>query len=238
MKALILSAGLGTRLRPLTDHLPKVMVKIGAKPVLEHLVNLCIRHQVKDLVINLHFLPETITGYFGDGSRFGAKITYSYEPEIMGGAGALKQAERLLAGDSFFVLNGDVMTDVNLRKMAEFHQKKGGLGTFLAHPTDHPFDSDLIEYDDSFLITRFFRPKPGESFRPVSKTGTHIFSPAVLPFIPSGVEYSLERQLLPDLLKRGQKLYAFYSDCYSKDMGTPARLKQVQRDYEQGKIKV
>ncbi|MCX6816762.1 MAG: NDP-sugar synthase [Candidatus Beckwithbacteria bacterium] len=237
MKVFILAAGLGTRLKPLTNHQPKVMVKIGDKPILEHLINLCSFHGFKDIIINLHYFPKVITDYFQDGNKFGVHINYSREiNQIMGGAGALKLAEKLLKNDSFFVLNGDVMTNVDLTAMAKFHQLKAGLGTFLVHPTDHPFDSDLVESDHNFLIKRFFRPHQGDKFKPLAKTGTHIFTPQVLDFIPGKTEFSLEEQLIPGLLARGQRLYAYYSDCYSKDMGTPERLTQVTKDYQNGKI--
>lgn len=237
MKAFILSAGIGTRLKPLTDNQPKVMVKIGGKPILEHLILLCRRHNLKDIIINLHYLPDVITEYFKDGSQFGVHLNYSYETaKLMGGAGALKQAENWLKKDSFFVLNGDVMTNVDLTAMARFHQKKNGIGTVLVHSTDHPYDSDLVEYDDNFLIKRFFRPKQKDKFQSLAKTGTHIFSPEILKFIPAKITYSLESKLIPDLLSKKQQLYAYYSNCYSKDMGTLPRLKQVQQDYATKKI--
>ena len=138
--------------------------------------------------------------------------------------------------DSFFVLNGDVLTNLNLNAMAKFHRLKRGLGTFLVHKTDHPLDSDLIEYDNNYLIKRFFRPQPGDKFKPISKSGSHIFEPKVLDFIPENTKYSLEKQLIPNLLDQGEKLCAYYSDCYSKDMGTPQRLARVKKDFENGKI--
>ena len=120
--------------------------------------------------------------------------------------------------------------------MAQFHQEKQGIGSFLVHQTDHPYDSDLVEYDDNFLVKRFFRSQPGEKVNPISKTGTHIFKPEVLDYIPNNQKYSLEKQLIPDLLSKSKKLYAYYSDEYSKDMGTHERLKQVKIDYEANKI--
>jgi mannose-1-phosphate guanylyltransferase/phosphomannomutase len=237
MKVFILSAGLGTRLRSLTNDKPKVMVRVGNKPILEHLINLCAHHGFKDIIINLHYLPDVVINYFNDGKRFDVNITYSHEKEkIMGGAGALKQVEELLKKNTFFVLNGDVMTNINLTKMVQFHQKKGGIGSFLVHSTDHPYDSDLVEFNQDCLVKRFFRPKPGDQFKPISKTGTHIFEPEVLKFIPSGQKYSLEKQLIPDLLKCDKKLYAYYSEEYSRDMGTLERLAQVKKDYANSKI--
>jgi len=238
MRAFILSAGLGTRLRSLTNKIPKVLVKIGDKPVLEHLVILCVQHKISDIIVNLHYFPKKVKDHFKDGKKWRVKIIYSFEPEIMGGAGGLKWAEKYLS-DTFFVLNGDVMTNLNLSKMAKFHQekvKKGGIGSFLVHKTDHPYDSDLVDYDDDYLVKKFFRPQPGDKFKPVSKSGTHVFEPEVLKYIPKNRKYSLEKELIPDLLRRGKKLYAYYSDEYSKDMGTPERLKQVRKDYETGKI--
>ena len=237
MKVFILSAGLGTRLRLLTDNKPKVMIKVGEKPVLEHLINLCAHHGFRDIVINLHYLPDKITKYFGNGKRFGVNIYYSHEKDkIMGGAGGLKYAESLLKEDTFIVLNGDVMTNINLTTMLNFHKKKRGMGTFLVHKTNHPYDSDLVEYNDNLLIKRFFRPMPGDKFKPISKSGTHIFEPDVLDFIPKGREYSLEKELIPDLLKKKKNLYAYYSCAYSRDMGTPERLALIKKDYETGKI--
>lgn len=236
MKVFILSAGLGTRLRPLTNDRPKVMIEIGGKPVLEHLINLCKFHHFTEIVINLHYFPQAITNYFGTGSRFGVKIIYSHEKQIMGSGGALKYAQKLLKDDAFLVLNGDVMTNLDLAAMVKFHRKKHGIGTFLGHDTDHPFDSDLIEFNNDFLITKLFRPKPGDKFRAIAKSGGHVFEPSVLSVIPESIKYSLEKELIPLLLKKKQRLYAFYSDLYTKDMGTPERLHQVRKDYEAGKI--
>lgn len=237
MKALILSAGVGTRLRPLTDDKPKVMINIGGKSVLEHLIVLCKKHGVEEIVVNLHHFPDKIKSYFGKGGKWGVAIGYSYEEKLLGSGGALKFAEKLLGNEAFFVLNGDVLTNVDLSEMLRFHRKKGGIGTIFVHRTDHPYDSDLVEYDKDYLVKRFFRAKKTDKFKPISKTGTHIFEPQVLNFIPSGVKYSLEKQLIVDLIAKGEKLYAYYSDAYSKDMGTNVRLKQVRRDFKLGRLK-
>lgn len=235
MKAFILAAGIGTRLKPLTDHQPKVMFKIGNKPILEHLINLCRHHQIKDIILSTHYLSDQIVDYFQDGKQAGVHINYSHETIRLGGAGAMKLAEPLLKDDDFIVLNGDVLTNVNLTKMISFHRRQQGLAAFLVHNTDHPLDSDLVEFDSTGLIKRFFRPQPGDKFKPVSKTGTHIFKPSVLNFIPPRQEFSLEKQLIPKLLAANQPLYAYFSDCYSKDMGTLERLAQVRKDYQDGK---
>jgi mannose-1-phosphate guanylyltransferase / phosphomannomutase len=235
-KAIILSAGHGTRLLPITKEVPKVMISIGDKPILEHIVRLCASHNIRDIIINLHYLPDKITAHFADGSNFGVHITYLYEEEkILGGAGAIKNAESLISGD-FFVIDGDVMTNINLEKMLDFHREKKGVATFLVHPTNHPHDSDCVEFDKNSRITKFFRPKEGDVFEPMSKSGTHIFTPEVLQFIPKDIEFSLEHQLIPLLLSQGKLCYAYYSTEYSRDMGTPKRLEEVREDYRLGKI--
>lgn len=235
-KALILSAGHGTRLLPITNEVPKVMISIGEKPILEHLVRLCASHNIRDIIINLHYLPDVIINHFADGSRLGVRITYLYEEEkILGGAGAIKNAESLIKGD-FLVMDGDVMTNLNLEKMLDFHKAKRGIATFLVHKTDHPYDSDCVQFDENFKITKFFRPKEGDVFEPMSKSGTHIFTPEIFQFIPEATEFSLEHQLIPLLLNQGKACYAYYSTEYSRDMGTPTRLVEVREDYRLGKI--
>jgi NDP-sugar pyrophosphorylase family protein len=212
------------------------MVEIGGKPILEHLINLCSRHCIKDIVISSHYMSDKIQAYFEDGRKFNVNISYSYESQMMGSAGAIKYAARFLGNDDFFVFNADVMTNVDLQAMSAFHREKGGIGAILVHPTDHPYDSDIVEYDQNFLVTRFFRPQAQEGVRPISKSGTHFFTSEVLDEIPDGVEYSLEKQLIPDLLAKKRLLYAYYSECYSKDMGTLERLAQVEKDYQNGKL--
>ncbi|HSX49026.1 MAG TPA: NDP-sugar synthase [Candidatus Saccharimonadales bacterium] len=235
-KAIILSAGHGTRLLPITREIPKVMIPIGDKPVLEHLIRLCASHNIQDVIINLHYLPDVITNHFADGSKFGVHITYLYEEEkILGGAGAIKNAESLVNGD-FLVMDGDVMTNLNLKKILNFHREKKGIATFLVHKTNHPYDSDCVQFDENSRITKFFRPKEGDIFDPMSKSGTHIFTPEVFQFIPKDIEFSLEHQLIPLLLSQGKSCYAYYSTEYSRDMGTPKRLEEVREDYQLGKI--
>lgn len=236
-KAVILCGGRGTRLRPLTDKIPKPLIKIGDKPLLEHLVNLLKKHKVTEIYMAVSYLGEKIEKHFGDGKKWEVNIFYSYDKKPLGGAGAVKLLEDKL-DSTFAVLNGDVLTDLDFRKMADFHYQKGGIASFIVHKTDHPYDSDLVEYDEDCLVKRFFRPRPGDNFEPISKSGTHIFEPEVLKFIPMKKKYSLEKELIPDFLKKGEKLYAYYSEEYSHDVGTPERLVKVRNDFKKGKIRL
>lgn len=239
MKALILAGGFATRLAPVSKSKPKPMFEINGKPILEYLVLFCREHNFKEIVISSYFQADKIVDYFGDGYKFGVSINYSLEKGWpLGTAGSIKRAEKLLRGDSFLVLNGDVLTDVNLTEMYNFHKQKGGLGTLFVHPTDHPLDSDLVEFDENYLVKRFYRPVLGGTFEPVAKSGSHFFQDKVLDMIPSNQAYSLEKDLIPILLSRGEKLYAYYSQAYSKDMGTWDRLFQVRGDVESGLVKI
>lgn len=236
MRAVILASGFGTRLKPLTDYQPKVMIKIGDKPILEHLVNLCRRHGVLEIVITLGYLAEIIKDYFGDGREFGVRISYTFEEKMLGGAGVLHLARSYLENSPFFVLNGDVMTNVDLSSIVEFYTNKKGLGVYLVHKTDHPYDSDIVVLDDNKRIIRFFRPRLGDEFVPLSKSGTHLFDPAIFNYIPQNQFFSLEKDLTPLLQKDSSGIFGFVSDCYSKDMGTHERLEKVRADYLLGKI--
>jgi len=230
-KAVIICGGLGTRLRPVTYKIPKPMIKIGKKPLLEHLVFLCKKHYIEQIYLAVFYLPEVIINYFGDGKKWGLDIKISIEKKPLGSIGPLSLLKKKL-GSAFFVLSGDAITNVDLTKMSKFHKKKRAFGTFLVHTTDHPYDSDLVEFDENFKIKRFFRPKKGNHFEPISKSGTHIFEPEVLKFIPENKKYSLEKDLIPDLLKKGKNLYAYYSNAYSKDIGTPERLQKARQDFK------
>lgn len=238
MKAVILASGFGTRLKPLTDTLPKVMIEIGEKPILEHLINLCKEHQILDIVITLGYLPDVIREYFGDGSAFGVRIKYTFEREMLGGAGVLRLAQHYLGDSPFFVLNGDVLTDVNLSEIIKFHDLKKGMGVYLVHKTDHPYDSDIVVLDKNDRVIKFFRPAREEDFIPLSKSGTHLFDPKIIDYIPRNQFFSLEKDLTPILLEENRGIFGYISDCYSKDMGTPERLKKVREDYISGMVKI
>jgi len=207
------------------------MIKIGGKPLLEHLVLLCKKHHIEQIYLAVFYLPEVIKNYFGDGKKWGLDIKISIEKKPLGSIGPLTLLKKELTS-TFAVLSGDTMTNVDLTKMFKFHKKIKAFGTFLVHDTDHPYDSDIVEFDKNFQIKRFFRPKKGDRFEPLSKSGTHIFEPEVLKFIPENKKYSLEKDLIPDLLKKGKNLYAYYSNACSKDIGTPERLQKARQDFK------
>ncbi|MBN8216046.1 MAG: HAD-IIIA family hydrolase [Spirochaetes bacterium] len=236
MKAAILAGGKGTRLAAVTGGLPKVLAKIGGKPVLEHQIELLARHGVKDIVLLLGYRPEAIQAYFGDGSRWGVRLTTLVEREPLGTAGGLKEGEAFLDED-FFCFNGDVMLDIDLDALAAFHRARGALGTLVAHPNDHPRDSDLLEAAPDGRVTAF-HPRPhadGAFYRNLVNAGAFVFSPGIFSFLEKGKKADLDKGVFPGLAHRGS-LSAWNTGEYLKDMGTPERLAKVDADFRSGKI--
>lgn len=238
MKAFILTAGVGERLRPLTDSVPKVMLPIGGKPILEHLVNLCRSYGICDLVVNLHWQPDRIVEYFGRGERFGVAITYSREPKLLGTAGALKKMEKIL-NERFLVLYGDVMMNVNLTKLISYHQEKGGIATLVVHESSHPKDSDLLELDSEGKVVTFWGwPRDHEPSTSLSNAGLLVLEPGIFEYIPEGKFCGIERDVFSVLIDEGIPLFGYDTDEYLKDIGTPERYSEVQGDFKEGRIDV
>src|SRR6266481_7304324 len=149
MKAFILAAGLGTRLRALGLDVPKVMVPIGGRPLLEHHLELFKRQGIKEVIVNLHYLPEKITSYFDDGSRFGVKITYSREPELLGTAGAVKKMERELLDGTFLVFYGDNLVRVEFAPLLEFHRAHQAVATVALFASNEPWTGGVVKTDSN-----------------------------------------------------------------------------------------
>jgi NDP-sugar pyrophosphorylase family protein len=208
-KAMLLAAGKGTRLRPLTETVAKCMVEVAGKPVLEHNIEWLRRYGVTELVINLHYLPQEVINYFGDGSRFGVRITYSYEEELLGTAGAVKKVEAFF-DSPFFVWYADNLSTCRLDRLWEFHQAKGGKVTLALHHRDDPTQSGIVGLDSSEGITRFLeKPQAEELFSHWVNAGIFVLDPSVLALIPSGVAFDFGRDVFPKLLERGVKLYGY-----------------------------
>lgn len=245
-QAVILSAGLGTRLRPITDKIPKVMAPLGGKPLLERHIEDFKRYGVREFFVNLHYLPDKITDYFGDGSKLGVKINYALElPEIRGTAGGIKNfsAEGGSApggearlGDEFFVIYGDTFYEVDYGRIVDFYfSRKNAIGVGTVRKTDHPWDSDLAVVGDDGRVLKFLI-KPHEKL-PENYWGMsapYVFSKKILEYIPAGKYYEIDHQLVPDLLSRGYKYYAYRlsEGEFRKDIGTPERYKEVQEYLE------
>ncbi len=236
-QAVILSAGFGTRLKPLTDNIPKGMVPFSGKPLLQWHIEQFKRHGVEEFFINLFYLPEVIKNHFRDGSKFGVKINYFLEePDVLGTAGGIKDFQGKLHGD-FFVIYGDVFSLVDYSKMTDaFYEKENPIGMELVGDTDHPHDSDLAEVDSNLRFLKIY-PKPHKELPPKYKSmrGVYIFNERILKYIPENKYYEIDHNLLPDVLEKGEKFYGYESGDYLKDIGTIERYNAVQKYiYEKG----
>jgi len=235
VKAVILVGGLGTRLRPLTINTPKAMMPVLNIPFLEYVIRSLSRHNVGEIVLAISHLAQPIEDYFGDGSRMGVSLSYNIEETALGTAGAIKNAEKYL-DETFFALNGDVFTDLDFSAMVDSHRRRQAQITIALTPVEDPTIYGLVESDARGRITRFLeKPSREQITTNMINAGTYILEPEVLAFIPPQTNFSIERQVFPQLLERGEPIYAFPSSCYWMDIGTPEKYRQLNYDLLGGK---
>ncbi|GAC1309979.1 MAG: NDP-sugar synthase [Vulcanimicrobiaceae bacterium] len=230
MQAVILVGGEGTRLRPLTYGTPKPMVPLFGIPFLERTLGRLCEAGVAEVILAAGYLPRAIEDHLGDGSRIGMRITYVVESSPLGTAGALKNVADHLTG-AFFVLNGDVLTSLDLRAMIAFHEAKRGLGVLHAIRVDDPSAFGCIVRDGSGRILRFVEKPPREE-APTDEinAGTYLLDRSVLDRIPAGRNVSIERETFPELLAAGEALYSYVTDDYWLDVGRPQQYLQAHGD--------
>ncbi len=232
MKAVILCAGLGTRLLPLTKDMPKVMVEIGGKPLLEHHIEWLAREGILDIGINLFYLPDAVVNYFGDGSAFGVRIHYSRQPTLSETASGFKRFEGFVGDDSCLVVYGDNIFELNLKELIAFHKNKGGLATVACLPLENPTARGIIEMDDSKRILRFKeKPKPEEVTTNIGNAGIYIVEPEIFAHIPTDRDYDFGRDIFPRLIAENMALYGYRLAGYLMDIGTMEALEKARRDF-------
>ncbi len=239
MKTVIIAGGKGTRLSKLVKDTPKSLIKIGSKPVIEHQIMLLRRYGIKEIWILLGYLGDQIREYLQNGEKWKVNIHYHQEEKPLGTAGALGILENKIKED-FLVFSGDIMMDFDIQRFIIWHQqKKEKIGSIIVHPNDHSFDSDLVEVDNTKrIISLLVRPHAsGMIFTNLSIASVYIFSPDVFRYISKRIKTDIEKDTLPLILKSKEKIYAYNTPEYLKDMGTPRRLARVKQDYLSGKIK-
>lgn len=214
MRAVIMAGGKGTRLKPLTDNIPKPMVKIIDKPVMEHIINLLVSHDITEIAVTVGHLSESIVDYFGNGHHLGAKLTYFVEDQPLGTAGSVKNT-RDFVSDNFLVISGDAFTNIDITKAIRFHYAKDSIFTLIAQPHPKPDGLGILEIDYDSKITKFIE-KPADAKPSLINTGIYIINKRILDLIPDGF-YDFGRQLLPDLVN---KVYAYVTYDYWSDIGT------------------
>ncbi|MBK8047607.1 MAG: nucleotidyltransferase family protein [Anaerolineales bacterium] len=236
MKALILAAGKGTRLKSLTADRPKPMLPVGDEPLLAHHVRRLRDAGVEEIAINLHHAADVITDYFGDGSRFGVRLVYSYEPELMGTAGAAKILESFL-DTTYFVVYGDVFTNIGLVELAQFHadhkqQRVAPMAlTMSLYRVPNPTECGLVEVDSTGRVTRFVEKPPADQvFTDLANAGILVCDPAVMAITPAATVFDFGRDLIPLMLEQGGAVFgkAITDEEYVIDIGTPAGFERAQ----------
>ena len=237
MKALILAAGKGTRLGALTETIPKPMVPVGDRPLLDHIVDWLRLHGIRQIAMNLHHAPQVIIDHFGDGRRAGVEITYSFEQQLLGTAGAAKRLESFL-NQSFVLVYGDVYTNLDLGRLMRFHQQaRVGLGqapvmTLALYRVPNPSQCGLVDVDQHGRVLRFVeKPPPELVFTDLANAGISIVEPSVLELIPAETIYDFGHNVIPQLLSNGAVIAGqpIDGDEFLIDIGTPQGLACAQR---------
>ncbi|BCJ85673.1 nucleotidyltransferase family protein [Effusibacillus dendaii] len=230
MKALLLAGGLGTRLRPLTENLPKPMAPVGNRPWLEHLLLHLKREGIDEFVIAVKHYPEIIQNHLGDGSRFGVQIEYAIEQSLLGTAGAIKNAESLLS-DRFLVVNADIIHEVSILPLVEYHIQHKGLVTIGLTEVEDPSHYGVVQQTDNGEIVRFVeKPKQDEAPSRRINAGIYVMEKEALQWIPKNKAVSIEKETFPLLIEKNVGVFGKIINGYWMDMGTNERYRKVHWD--------
>lgn len=238
MKAVIMSGGFGTRLRPLTCNIPKPMVPMMNKPMMQHIVDLIKKLGINQIVSTLFYQPEIITSYFGDGTKFGVHIQYRKAEADYGTAGSVRNAADFL-DERFIIISGDVLTDFDLTKAIEFHEKKKAKATLVLTRATNPLAFGVVITDSNGKITRFLeKPTWGEVFSDTINTGIYIIEPEVLQLIPFQKEFDFSKNLFPAMLEQDMGLYGYIAEGYWRDIGNLNEYQEAHLDALDDKMKI
>jgi mannose-1-phosphate guanylyltransferase len=250
MRAMILAAGLGTRLRPITYAIPKPMAPVLNRPVMEHTVRLLARHGFGEAIANLHWFPETIEGHFGDGSAFGIELSYSHEDRLLGTAGGVRNAAGFL-GDSFLVVAGDALTDIDFAAMRRFHESHDGLVTLATKRVANTDEYGVVIAGEDGRIQGFQeKPDPAEALSDLANTCIYMFRSEIFDFFPApGTSKAAKpddapefadwaMDVFPALLENDLPFYSHEIDAYWNDIGNLEELRQSNLDALRGDVEV
>ncbi len=241
MKAMVLAAGQGTRLRPVTDGKPKALVPVAGRPMIEYALLLLRHYGICEIVINLHHFGAQIENHLGDGGKLGLQISYSNEPELLDTGGGLRKAKSFLQDDSFIVINTDALIDVNLAELIAFHKNRQATATLVLRPDEQADQYGSMDVDGAGRICRFLKSKidlkPAGPTRKLMFTGVQILEPKIFGYMEShgaGEKFSTTRHTYPQMLLAGEPLYGFCFEGFWQDLGTTERIAQAERSLAQG----
>ncbi len=238
MKAMIMAAGVGSRLMPMTVNIPKPMIPMANRPLMEITVELLSKYGFKDIIANLHYHGDVIANYFAGGDSWGVAMQFSPEQELMGTAGGVKKCEWFL-DETFIVVSGDALTDINLADLLDQHHRKGALATIALKTVDEVEQFGVVVTDENDRIKRFQeKPRPQEALSNTANTGIYVFEPEIFNYIPSGEFYDFGKQVFPHLVKMGAPFYGHAVDAYWCDVGNLNTYRQAHADIVLGKVAV
>jgi mannose-1-phosphate guanylyltransferase len=250
MKAMVLAAGLGTRLRPITYGIPKPMAPVLNRPAMEHIVRLLARHGTTEAIANLHWFPETIEGHFGDGAEFGVELTYSHEERLLGTAGGVRNVASFL-GDSFLVVAGDALTDIDLGAMRAFHESHDGLATMATKQVADTSEFGVVIAGADGRVQGFQeKPDPAEALSNLANTCIYMFRAEVFDFFPAPgtsraagpddppefADWAMD--IFPALLEEDVPFYSHQIEAYWDDIGNVEELRRSNFDALRGAVEV
>ncbi|MDQ3914169.1 MAG: sugar phosphate nucleotidyltransferase [Actinomycetota bacterium] len=238
MQAVIMAGGEGSRLRPLTSNMPKPMLPIAKRPMMEHILVLLRRHGITDVVATVQFLSSVIRNYFGDGSDLGMSLSYATEEVPLGTAGSVLGARDFLAGP-FLVVSGDALTDIDLEEVVDFHRSRGAAATLVLKRMKDPLEFGIVMTDPAGRVERFLeKPTWGQVFSDTINTGIYVLEPDVLDLIPIDQPYDFSSELFPMMLDKGLPLFGFVTDAFWTDVGNTDAYLQANHDALSGRVRV
>lgn len=239
MRAMVMAAGAGTRLHPLTYAVPKPMIPVANRPVLEYTLENLRRHGITELVLNLHSHPEMMRRHFKNGEGWGVRIHYSHEPKLMGTAGGVKKVESFLKQGPFLIMSGDGLTDIDLTQLIKFHREHKAVGTMALSAIDSRFEYGVTLTNAQGRIQKFIeKPEWKDIFSNHVNTGIYVFEPAILRQIPKGKSYDFGHQLWPKLLTEKAPIFGKLVSNYWCDIGNLQEYRRAQKDVLDGKIRI
>jgi len=227
MEVVILAGGIGSRMRPLTYVIPKAMLPIGGRPLLEHMIRYLKGYGLRDFVVCVAYLKNNVIEYFKNGEGLGVNIQYAESEMPLGTGGQLKTAEKFVTG-RFLAMNGDIVTSLNIHNLLEFHKKHGGIGTIALKKFEVSVPYGHIELGEDNSTIRRFAEKPVFSF--MANAGVYAFEPRIFGYIPQNRVVSIERETFPTLIENGEKLNGYYEEAYWADVGTLTDFERVDKE--------
>jgi len=239
MKAFIMAAGFGTRLEPLTLAVPKPMVYVANKPIMQHNLELLKRAGITDVCANIHYFPEQIENFFDDGSRFGINLSYSYEENLLGTAGGVRRMAEVVGGvkETFIVLSSDALTDIDLPKLIEYHKEKKGVATIALYSVLDTSQFGVVILDEKERVAAFQeKPVPGKALSNLANTGIYVFEPEIIDMMPKNKFFDFGNDLFPKLAGDKRDMYGYQMSKYWSDVGNLSQYMAANADVLNGML--